>query len=64
MAGINMATTGVLLRNALIAATGAINLNCAWLSDCGFTDAAVRDAHRMHKNGRQYGVFLATGRLP
>lgn len=35
---------------------------CAWLTDSGFTDVAVHDAHRMDKNGRQYGVLLVIGR--
>ena len=35
---------------------------CAWLEQAGFVNVALRDAHRIDRDGRQYGVFLATGR--
>lgn len=34
---------------------------CAWLEQAGFKDATARDAHRIERDGRQYGVFLVTG---
>jgi ubiquinone/menaquinone biosynthesis C-methylase UbiE len=39
-----------------------------WLGEAGFTDAALRDAHRISRPGadgreRTYGVFLATARV-
>lgn len=33
-----------------------------WLSRAGFRDASVRDAYRMERAGRGYGIFLAVGR--
>lgn len=34
----------------------------AWLEQAGFAGAKTCDAHRIDRDGRQYGVFLATAR--